>query len=146
MQFMLYGLAFAAGLVLTIQVGVNATLRNALGNPAMAALSSFVIGLAGLVIFLVATRASLPAKADLLAAPGWAWLGGLLGAFYVASTIIVGPRLGAAALLALSVLGQLLASLVVDHYGWLGFPQHAISLVRVLGAALLFGGVLLIVR
>jgi len=46
----------------------------------------------------------------------------------------------------LSVLGQLMASLVIDHYGWLGFPTHAISLVRLTGAALVFVGVLLVVR
>ncbi|WP_458429062.1 DMT family transporter, partial [Pseudomonas aeruginosa] len=47
----------------------------------------------------------------------------MLGAFYVATSVVVGPRLGAAALLSLSVLGQLLTSLAVDHFGWLGFPQ-----------------------
>ncbi|HEY3786675.1 MAG TPA: DMT family transporter [Steroidobacteraceae bacterium] len=146
MQVMLYSLAFIAGLFLTVQVGVNATLRAGLGTPAMAALASFLVGLLGLGLFLLLTRASLPTRAALSAVPLWAWTGGLLGAFYVASTIIVGPRLGAAALLALSVLGQLLASLVVDHFGWLGFPQHSISIARLVGAVLLFAGVLLIVR
>ena len=70
----------------------------------------------------------------------------VLGAFYVASSVIVGPRLGAATLLALVVLGQLGTSLLVDHFGWLGFPHHPLTVVRVLGAALLFGGVLLITR
>ncbi len=139
-------LAFVAGLVLTVQVGVNSTLRQALGNPAMAALASFVVGLIGLALYLILTRATVPTRSAMAAVPAWAWLGGLLGAFYVATTVIVGPRLGAAALLALSVLGQLLASLIFDHYGWLGFPQHEITVVRVVGAVLLFGGVLLIVR
>src|SRR5581483_6092265 len=136
MQLTLYALAFTAGLVLTVQVGVNATLRTSLGNPVMAALTSFLVGLVGLALYLVLTRASLPTKAALSAVPLWAWAGGLLGAFYVASTIIVGPRLGAAALLSLSILGQLLASLVVDNFGWLGFPSHPISVGRVVGAAL----------
>ena len=146
MQPLLYLLGLCAGLVLTIQVGVNATLRKSVGNPMTAALVSFIVGLAGLAFYLLLTRDSVPDRAALASAPAWAWAGGLLGAFYVASTIIVGPRLGAATLLALSVLGQLLASLVVDQYGWLGFPQHSITLARVLGAVLLFGGVLLIVR
>jgi len=146
MNLMYWLLAFLAGLMLTIQVGANSTLRQALGNPAMAALASFVVGLVGLWFYLVLTRASLPTRAAIAGVPAWAWLGGLLGAFYVASTVIVGPRLGAAALLALSVLGQLMASLVVDHYGWLGFPQHEITAIRLAGAVLLFGGVLLIVR
>ena len=70
----------------------------------------------------------------------------MLGASYVVCTIIVGPKLGAAALLALVILGQLVTSLLVDHFGWLGFPQHPLTLMRLLGATLLFGGVLLIVH
>ena len=146
MLLTLYLLAFVGGLLLTVQVGVNSTLRDAVGSPAMAALTSFVVGLLGLLAFLIVTRTSLPSRAELAAAPAWAWTGGLLGAYYVATSVIVGPRLGAAALLALSVLGQLLASLVVDHYGWIGFAQHPISVTRLLGAALLFSGVVLIVR
>ncbi len=146
MQTALYTLAFVSGLLLTVQVGFNAALRNSFGNPGTAALANFLVGTAGLIGFIVVTRAAWPTKAALSGAPAWAWLGGLLGAFYVASSVVIGPRLGAAALLALTVLGQLAASMVVDHFGWLGFPQHPFTLVRLAGAALLFAGVLLIVR
>ena len=146
MQSLLYLLAFGAGVVLIVQVGVNSTLREAVGNAGVAALISFVIGSAGLLVFLLLTRAPWPDRAQLAAGPAWAWLGGLLGAFYVVSTILVGPRLGAAALLALIVLGQLVTSLLVDHFGWLGFPEHPLTPLRLLGALLLFGGMLLIVH
>jgi bacterial/archaeal transporter family-2 protein len=145
MQILLRALALTAGVLLIVQVGVNATLRRALGSPVTAALLSFVVGAGALAVLLLFVR-PWPGRAQFLAAPWWAWLGGLLGAFYVMSTIIVGPRLGAAALLALIVLGQLVTSLLVDHFGWLGFPQHAVTPLRLLGAALLFGGVLLIVQ
>jgi transporter family-2 protein len=143
---MLYALAFVAGLILTVQVGANSTFSNKLSHPLMATLTSFVVGLIGLVLYMLLARSSLPQRAAFATVPAWARARVLLGAFYVASTAIVGPKLGSASLLALSVLGQLVASLVVDHYGWLGFPQHTISIVRLLGAALLFAGVLLIVR
>jgi bacterial/archaeal transporter family-2 protein len=146
MQWLLYALAFAGGVLLTVQVGVNSTLRVSVGSPAMAALASFVVGLAGLALFLLASGASLPGRAALAAAPLWAWSGGLLGAYYVAVSIFVGPRLGAAALLAISVFGQLLTSLIVDHYGLIGFAQHPLTWARVAGAVLLLAGVLLIVR
>jgi len=142
----LWSLALAAGVVLIVQVGVNSTLRRSLGTPVAAALMSFVVGTLALVVFLWLSRAPWPGRAQLAAAPLWAWCGGLLGAFYVVATIVVGPRLGAAALLALVVLGQLLTSLLVDHFGWLGFAQHSLTPLRLLGAALLFGGVLLIVQ
>jgi transporter family-2 protein len=143
---MLYLLALSAGVVLIVQVGVNSALRDALGSPVMAALMSFAVGCAALLAFLWLARTPSPGRAQLLAVPGWAWLGGVLGAFYVVATIIAGPRLGAAALLALVVLGQLATSLLVDQFGWLGFSQHPLTPLRLLGALLLFGGVLLIVH
>jgi bacterial/archaeal transporter family-2 protein len=146
MQAPFYMLAFVAGLLLTVQVGLNAALRNAFGSPILATLANFLVGSVGLLGFVLLTRTDWPARGALLTPPPWAWLGGLLGAFYVGSTVIVGPRLGAAALLALTVFGQLAASLVVDHFGWLGFPQHTLTLTRLAGGALLLGGVILIVR
>jgi transporter family-2 protein len=146
MQSALYALAFVAGLLLTVQVGLNAALRNAFGSPGMAALANFLVGSVGLLLYVLMTRAEWPSRAVLSAPPAWAWFGGLLGAFYVASSVVVGPRLGAAALLALTVFGQLVASLVVDNYGWLGFPQQPFTLARLAGAALLLVGVVLIVR
>src|ERR1700761_8690337 len=139
-------LAFVAGMALTVQVGINSTLRRGLGSPGMATLVSFAVGTVGLALFLLLTRTSLPTRTAMASVPSWAWYGGLVGAFYVATTVIAGPRLGSATLLALVVLGQLLASLVIDHFGWIGFPEHPHSTLRVLGAILLFSGVLLIVR
>ena len=139
-------LAFVAGMALTIQVGINSTLRHGLGNPAMATLVSFLVGTAGLALFLLLARTPLPTRPAIASVPAWAWFGGLVGACYVATTVIVGPRLGSATLLALVGLGQLLAALAIDHYGWIGFPQHSISTLRILGAVLLFSGVLLIMR
>ncbi len=146
MPLPLYVLAFAAGAALIVQVGVNTTLRGALSAPVLAALLSFVVGSVALAAFLLVSRTEWPGRAQWGAIPWWAWLGGILGAFYVVSTILAGPRLGAAALLALIVLGQLATSLLVDHFGWIGFPQHPVTALRLMGALLLFGGMLLIVR
>jgi transporter family-2 protein len=146
MQGLYYLLAFGAGLLLVLQVGMNTTLRGVLDSPLAAALISFLVGTLALALYMLVTRTSLPARAQLAAVPGWAWYGGVFGAFYVATSVIVGPRLGAATLLALIVLGQLLTSLLVDHFGWVGFPQHPVSFLRLTGAVLLFAGVLLITR
>ena len=146
MQSLYYLLGLGVGAGLVVQVGMNSTLRSLLGSPIVAALISFLVGSLALAVYAGLAGTPLPLRAQLAAVPAWAWLGGVLGAFYVASSVIVGPRLGAATLLALVVLGQLGTSLLVDHYGWLGFPQHPLNLVRVLGAVLLFGGVLLITR
>jgi len=146
MQVLLCLVAFAAGVALIVQVAVNSTLRRSLGTPVGAAFISFLVGTAALLLFLLVSRTHWPARAQLSAVPPWAWAGGILGAYYVVATIIVGPRLGAAALLALVVLGQLVTSLLVDHFGWMGFPQQPLTAVRLIGAGLLFCGVLLVVH
>ena len=54
------------------------------------------------------------------------------------------PRLGATSMLAWILAGQMLASLVLDHFGWLGFPVHPINWGRIVGVLMLVGGILLI--
>lgn len=138
-------IAALVGAALTVQVGMNATVRLAIGSPMLAAIVNFVVGLAGLAVVALASGARwTPGSAA--AVPAWAWFGGLLGAAYVASTTVLGPRLGAATLLALTLAGQMAAALAVDHYGVIGFPQSPLTASRLIGAALLVAGVLLIMR
>jgi transporter family-2 protein len=137
--------AVLVGAGLTIQVGMNSTVRLAIGSPVIATIVNFCVGLAALVLLAVATGARvIPGSTAVV--PAWAWLGGLLGAAYVAAMTVLGPRLGAAALMALTLAGQMIAALVVDHYGVIGFPQSPITPSRLLGTALLVAGVLLIMR
>ena len=146
MQPLYYFLSFIAGALLTIQVGMNSTLGRVAGNMRFAVLVSFLVGTVGLLAYFAASGAAVPTRGSLAAVPAWAWFGGCLGAFYVAVATVVGPRIGAAALLALAVFGQLCASLLVDQFGWLGFPLRPISPTKMAGVALLLGGVGLIVR
>jgi len=64
------------------------------------------VGSAAIVGFVLISRTPWPGRAQFLDTPAWAWFGGALGAFYVISTIVVGPRLGAATLLALVPLAE----------------------------------------
>ena len=137
--------AVLVGAGLTIQVGLNSTVRLAIGSPVLATIINFGVGLGALLLLAVATGARVVPGSTAMV-PAWAWFGGLLGAAYVAATTVLGPRLGAAALLALTLSGQMIAALLVDHYGVIGFPQNPITLSRLLGTALLVAGVLLIMR
>jgi transporter family-2 protein len=137
--------AALVGAGLTVQVGMNATVRFAIGSPVLAAIVNFVVGLAALALVAVASGARW-APGSTAAVPAWAWFGGLLGAAYVAATTVLGPRLGAATLLALTIGGQMVAALLVDHYGVIGFPQTPLTPARLVGVALLVAGVLLIMR
>lgn len=146
MRSLTYALGLVAGLGLTVQVGMNSQLRKMLQSANTAALISFLVGTTALIALLIATRTPLPPRDTLAAVPVWAWFGGILGAFYVASSTIVAAELGTASLLALALAGQLATALVVDHFGWLGLPEHPITWVRVAGVGFLGVGVWLITR
>jgi transporter family-2 protein len=140
-----YGLAVLVGIALTLQIGLNAIVGARLGSPLLGAVVNFAVGLVALVA-IAAFAAPRLQLASLASVPAWGWSAGLLGAAYVAVTTVLGPRLGAATLLALTLLGQFVAAALVDHYGIVGFPQHAFGWQRALGIALLLVGTLLIMR
>ena len=139
-------LALAAGVLLPVQAGVNAQLRSVVGSPLAAALVSFLVGTAVLGTAAVIFRAPMAVRTAWAVSPWWLWVGGLIGALYVVATIVLAPRLGAATLVAAVVAGQMIASLLLDQYGLLGFPTHPINGLRVLGAALVTVGVILVQR
>jgi bacterial/archaeal transporter family-2 protein len=139
-------LAVLAGAMLPVQTGVNVQLRGLLGHPLAAALVSFLVGSIGLAAALLLSRVPLPVGAAWGRSAWWQWGGGLLGAVYIVGTVVLAPRLGAATLVAALVGGQMIASLVVDHFGWIGFAVHPVTPLRLLGGALIVVGVVLVRR
>ena len=141
---LLAAITLAAGAAVAVQAGVNGRLGRGLGDPFLASFVSFAVGTALLGLVLLVRRVPWPAAEALAALPWWAWVGGLFGAFFVTVAVVAAPRLGATALVALAIAGQLTASILLDHFGLAGFPERATTWVRLLGVALLAGGVLLI--
>ena len=137
-------LALAVGLMLPIQVGINAELARRISSPVTASFFSFAVGTIGLLICLWIARAPWPSWNTVTTLPAWLWLGGLIGAFAVFGGIISGPKIGLLSLVALVLTGQLVASLIMDHNGWLGFPIRELSLGRISGSVLLLIAVILI--
>ena len=136
--------AVVAGAMIPFQAGVNAQLSTWVGSPIRAAFISFLVGTIALLILSVAIRKPLPSLGRLGSAPLWVWIGGLLGAFYVAGSIYAAPKLGAALLIAAVVAGQTAASVVIDQYGWVGFREQHITAGRVAGVVLVAAGVTLV--
>ena len=132
----------AIGAVLPLQGLVNARLATALHGPVMAAFVSFLVGSVVLGTWLLASRTPWGAAPD-ARFPAWIWIGGVLGALYVAVFTLLIPRVGAAAAICLAVFGQVLASLLLDHYGVLQ-AQRPADWSRVTGAVLVLLGVLLV--
>jgi bacterial/archaeal transporter family-2 protein len=136
--------AVAAGAMLPIQFGVNAQLSHWIGSPIRAAFVSFLVGTIALLIISAFVRKPMPSLARLGDVPWWVWIGGLLGAFYVAGSIVTAPKLGAVTLVAAIIFGQTVASVLVDQFGWVGFKEHHASPGRLIGIALVAGGVILV--
>ena len=136
--------AFAAGVALPVQFGINAQLANWLDSPVRAAFVSFLTGTIVLAGAAALVFKPLPSLSRLGHAPWWVWVGGAFGAFYVAGSIVAAPRLGAATLVAAIVAGQSLASVVVDHFGWVGFEPKQVSAGRLAGVVLVGAGVVLV--
>jgi transporter family-2 protein len=134
-----------AGGATALQAPTNARLAGAVAGPVNAAFVSFAVGTAALGLLAVV----LQARPDVAAAKGlpwYAWVGGLYGAVFVVAAAWAVPRLGVATTITLMVAGQLMISLVLDHFGALGVPRAPVSLTRLAGVALVIGGVLLVRR
>jgi len=137
--------AFAVGLMPVMQAGINADLGRRLGGPLRAGLTNFVVGALVLIpVVLLFSRGPWPTYAGLAKVPAWNWLGGLCGATLVMTMIVVSPRLGSALFFALLVSGQVVASVIIDWLGWLGYEARPPHPLRLLGVALLIGGVALV--
>jgi transporter family-2 protein len=146
MTWLLLLFAFLAGVALPVQFSINAVLRGFVGGPAVAATISFIGGTLALVVVALALRESWPLGEALTRAPWWAWSGGLLGALYVLTTIVVIPRLGAATTVGVVLTGQVIASIVIDHFGLIRVSVHEVNVPRLAGAAFIVVGVALVQR
>jgi transporter family-2 protein len=136
-------LAAVAGMALPVQAGINAQLAEWVGGPIRASAISFAVGtLALLAAAVVATRGE--HARGLGDAPWWVWIGGVFGAFYVASLVAAAPRVGAVAVFAAVIAGQLACSLVLDHFGLVGYEEHHVTAGRIAGVACLAAGVVLV--
>jgi bacterial/archaeal transporter family-2 protein len=146
MTWLYAGLALLSGAALAVQVGVNNGLRGRIGHPISAASFSFATGTLALFAFALAIRPGWPKGSSLAGAPWWVWLGGALGACYMMLTITCSNRLGAAGWLGVVVTGQILTSVVLDHFGLVGFEAHPVTPWRVVGVGLLLSGAALVLR
>ena len=139
-------IALAAGAMMPTQAATNNKMATVIESPILAALISFVVGTLALLAYALLSGESLASLAAAKNAPPIAWIGGLLGAFFVASAVILVPRLGVAMTFSVLIAGQMIITLIIDHFGLLGVPVKEVSLARIGGILLITAGVVLIRR
>jgi transporter family-2 protein len=137
-------LALLAGAVMPTQAAINNRLASSVESPVLAALVSFFVGTVALFLYALGSGETLSNLAGIKNAAPIAWTGGLLGALFVTAAVVLVPRLGVAMTFSLIIAGQMLITLVLDHFGFLGLPVKEISLPRIGGILLITAGVVLI--
>jgi len=139
-------LALIAGALMPTQAATNNKMAAFVDSPILAAFISFFVGTVALFVYVLATGTPLGNLASAKNAPPIAWVGGFMGAFFVTAAVTLVPRLGVAMTFSLIIAGQMMVTLVLDHFGFLGLEQRPVTIPRVLGILLITGGVILIRR
>ena len=136
----------ATGALNAVQSGANAQLVRSLERPWFVGLLVSLVTAAVFAVGWAVTGLRVPDAGRMAGAPWWAWIGGLFGAAYIVGTLFYAEKLGAAVFIGITVTAGIAASLAVDHFGLVGFPQHAASPLRILGAVVMAGGLFLVAR
>ncbi len=143
--WLIVGLSAGAGALIAIQGPINAELSRVVQHPITAAAISSSITAVGLITITILMRTPMPLADRLFAAPWYILVGGgVIGIYGVFALLAFTPILGATAFIGSLVAGMMIASLFVDHFGFIGMDVHPINLWRLLGVVLLAGGVFLI--
>jgi len=138
-----YLVVLLAGALVAIQTSLFALINKGLKHPLLSLSAIFCIAAVFVLVGFFLHPSALPDKQTLSHIPWYAWLGGILGVAYVTCVMLLAPKMGIAMVTAISVLGQLIASMVIDHFGFFNTNPQPISLGKLLGIAVMTAGVIL---
>ena len=139
-------LALITGALIPIQAATNAAFSKSIGNPLITGLMVFIIGLVGMILFVLISRTSFPTRQQLTSAPLYGYLGGLIVATYVVMITILVPRIGVGAAIGLIVTGQIICAVIIDHFGLFNVAVRTISITRLAGIFLMIAGIYLVMK
>lgn len=146
-NFILYTfLAIFAGIIVTIQGPINVELGKSLGSDLYSVLSSFLLGTIVVIIFLLIIREPVPSFELFIKTTPWKYLGAVTGAIYVISVVTIIPILGVGYATVLLMFSQLIAAMVIDHFGLFGYMVRPFDTSRLTGVILMALGIYLINR
>ena len=134
--------AIVSGAVVPFQAGANAVLGRTLGHPLWGTAISLCVSFACILPVMLLARVEMQALSNLAQAPRWIWIGGIVGVVYITGALVLAPKLGAAGFITAAIAGQMLASVIIDHWGLVGLPQKPVSLPRLAGLGLIILGLI----
>ncbi len=142
----IYLFIIVGGVLQAMGSAMNAQLYKSLVNPWLASLVSFSLIVAFFLAAFAVIHKPLPSMEQVIQMPWWAPLAGVIGAVAVYAGLVLVGKVGAGPYTGLNVTAALIASIAIDHFGWLNVEVHRAHPMRLLGAALMVGGVSLIAK
>lgn len=139
-------LALITGALIPIQAATNASFSKSIGNPLLTGLMVFIVGFAGMTLFILLSRTSFPTKQQIVSAPLYGYLGGLIVAAYVVMITVLVPRIGVGTAIGIIVTGQIICAVIIDHFGLFNVAVRSADLTRITGVVLMIGGVYLVMK
>ena len=146
MKWGFLAIAVFAGVLNPVLAGINSSLNRSLAQPIWAVAAVFALALSATIVVALATGQAPPVASSVARAPWWSWTGGLFAAGYVLAMTLSADRIGAAVFTGITVTTGIATSILLDHFGWVGFAVHPASLARVVGALVMTVGLALILR
>lgn len=143
-QILFILLSLCAGIMIPFQSAMNAQLGKILQSSYYATLTVFFVAFISLALYIIVSRYPIPSTQEFNTAPKWSYLGGVLGGAYILLIVICAPKLGIGNVTVMLLLGQIIAAIVIDHFGLLKFPVHAVNWQRMIGVILMIGGMYLV--
>lgn len=145
-KYALTAIALLIGGLLAVQGSMNSQLGTYLKHPLQASFTNFLVGTICLLLINVLLRTELPKASLLTQVPIYLFFGGILGAIFVSSVVILIPKIGVSTMLGATIGGQMIVASIIDHYGWFNVATHPFSLGRLAGIICLLAGIFLIQR
>ena len=137
-------LALLAGCMIPFQSAMNAGLGKSLQSPYFSALIVFIIAFFGIGVYILISRQHVPELTQFVNAPKWAYFGGILGGVYILMIVLLAPKLGIGNVTVMVLLGQVVAAIIIDHFGLLGATVHLINWKRLIGVCLMIAGIFMV--
>jgi len=139
-------LALITGALIPVQAATNAAFSKSIGNALITGLMVFIVGLIGMIVFVLISKVSLPSTQQLIAAPAYGYLGGIIVATYVVMITILVPRIGVGTAIAFIVTGQILFAVIIDHFGLFNAAVRTIDTTRFAGVLMMLAGIYLVMK
>lgn len=134
--FLLFGIV--VGLLFSTQASISSKLNGYARNPLMVSFIVFLLG--SLTLFILnffIDHNWLITPIDSSYPIYIFFVGAIFGVIFNVLNILLFSKLGASNSVLVTVSGQMITGILIDHFGWFGVPQNSINLSTVFGVVLL---------